>query len=261
MMKNLLSCTCAALLTFAAASPCFAADSPWSGTWKENLAKDKLTGETIVITAKGSGYHFTNGPVSYDFSCDGKPYTTFAKNTITCTSTSDGGLDFTTTANGKVTSKSHRSFSPDGKQMTMNSTEYREDGTTTNNVIVRNRKSGTKGIVGEWVNAKVTPSEPEVMTIKVDNDMFHMQGQHAKTSIDAKLDGTDTKVVGPMVPAGAIASYKSLGAHKLQYSFKLNGKVMDEGTLTLSPDGKTLTDTSWAPGKENEKTSEVYDKQ
>jgi hypothetical protein len=261
MMKNLLSCTCAALLTFAAASPCFAADSPWSGTWKENLAKDKLTGETIVITAKGSGYHFTNGPVSYDFSCDGKPYTTFAKNTITCSSASDGGLDFTTTANGKVTSKSHRSFSPDGKQMTMNSTEYREDGTTTNNVIVRSRKSGTKGMVGEWVNAKVTPSEPEVMTTRVDGDMFHMQSQHAKTSIDAKLDGTDSKVVGPMVPTGAIASFKSLGPHKLQYAFKLNGKVMDEGTLTLSPDGKTLTETSWAPGKENEKTSEVYDKQ
>lgn len=260
-MKNLIWCTCAAFLSVAAVSPCFAADSPWNGTWKENLAKDKLTGETMVITAKGSGYHFTNGPISYDFSCDGKPYTTLANDTITCTSTSDGGFDITTTANGKLTSKSHRSFSPDGKQMTMKGTEYRGDGTTANWITVRNRKSGSKGIVGEWVNAKVTPSEPEVVTTRVDGDMFHMQQQHAKTSIDAKLDGSDSKVDGPTIPAGAIASYKSLGPHKLQYTFKLNGKDMVEGTLTLSPDGKTLTDTSWSPGKENEKTSEVYDKQ
>lgn len=143
----------------------------------------------------------------------------------------------------------------------MNGTQYREDGTKASWVTVRNRKSGSKGIVGEWVNAKVTPSEPEVMTTRVDGDMFHMQQQHAKTSIDAKLDGTDSKVVGPMVPVGAIASYKSLGPHKLQYTFKLSGKAMVEGTLALSPDGKTLTDTSWSPGKENEKTSEVYDKQ
>jgi hypothetical protein len=250
-----------ALLAFTAASPCFAADSPWSGTWKENLAKGKLTGDTVTITEKGSGYHFTNGPISYDFSCDGKPYTTLANNTISCTSTSDGGFDLTTTANGKLTSKSHRSFSPDGKQMTMNITNYREDGTTSNAVIVRTRKSGSKGLVGEWVDSKVTPSEPDVMTTKVDGDMFHMQGQHAKTSIDAKLDGTESKVVGPMVPAGATASYKSVSSHKLQYAFKVDGKVMGEGTLTLSPDGKTLTDTSWSPGKEAEKTMQVYDKQ
>lgn len=260
-MKYLLCGTCAALLAFTVASPSFAADSPWSGTWKENLAKDKLTGDTVTITAKGAGYHFTNGPVSYDFACDGKPYNTFANNTLTCTSTSDGGFDLTTTANGKVTSKSHRSFSPDGKQMTMKMTNYQEDGTTTNTVLVRNRKSGSKGLVGEWVDSKVTPSEPDVITIKVDGDKFHMQGQHAKTSIDAKLDGTDTKVVGPMVPTGATAAYKTVSSHKLQYAFKVGGKAMSEGTLTLSPDGKTLTDTSWSPGKETEKTSEVYDKQ
>jgi hypothetical protein len=260
-MKILLCCTCTALLAFAAVLPCLAADSPWSGTWKENLAKDKLTGDTVTITAKGSGYHFTNGPISYDFSCDGKPYTTIANNTLTCTSASDGSLDLTMTANGKVTSKTHRTFSADGKQMTMNITDFRGDGTKTNTIVVRTRKSGSKGLVGEWVDSKVTPSEPDVMTTKVDGGMFHMQSQHSKTNIDARLDGTDAKVTGPTVPAGATASYKSVTPHNLRYTFKLAGKVISEGTLTLSPDGKTLTDTSWSPGKEGEKTSQVYEKQ
>lgn len=260
-MKKLIWSTCAAFLTFAAVSPCFAADSPWSGTWKENLAKGKLTGETVVITAKGSGYHFSNGPIEYDFACDGKPYVTAGNGTIACTPTSDGGFDMTQAANGKVRSKQHRTFSADGKTMTMNITVHRDDGTTANVVTVRQRKSGTKGLVGEWVNAKVTPKEPTVQTITVKGDMLHLESQHSKDTVDAKLDGSEGKVAGPTVPPGLVASYKSVSANELDYSYKLSGKTMDEGTLTLSPDGKTLTDVSWMHGKESEKTTAVFDKQ
>jgi hypothetical protein len=41
----------------------------------------------------------------------------------------------------------------------------------------------------------------------------------------------------------------------------LNGKPLGTDVMTLSADGKVLTDVSWSAGKENEKQTYVYDKQ
>lgn len=78
---------------------------------------------------------------------------------------------------------------------------------------------------------------------------------------DIKLDGSDTKVIGPNMPQGAAISIKPEGANKLRYEHKLNGKVTAEGTYTLSADGKVITDESWVPGHATEKQTVVYDKQ
>jgi hypothetical protein len=260
-MKKLIWSTCAAFLTFAAVFPCFAADSPWSGTWKENLAKGKLTGQTMTITAKGSGYHFSNGATSYDFACDGKPYPTSGNVTIACTPTSDGGFDFTQAAGDKVVMKQHRTFSADGKDMTMDSTAYHPDGSTAKIAIVRHRTSGTTGLVGEWVNAKVEPTEPGVRKISVDGDMLHIEMEHGQATVDAKLDGSDAKVTGPTVSADQTGSFKAVSPNELTYTHKVDGKVTHQGTMTLSADGKTLTDVEWIPGRETEKTTEVFEKQ
>jgi len=44
-----------------------------------------------------------------------------------------------------------------------------------------------------------------------------------------------------------------------KYSFE--GHVIREGTLTLSDDGRTITDESWIPEHVNEKDTYVYEKQ
>jgi nuclear transport factor 2 (NTF2) superfamily protein len=54
---------------------------------------------------------------------------------------------------------------------------------------------------------------------------------------------------------------KPEGANKLHYQRKLNGKVMNEGTYTLSADKKTMTEESWNAGRETDKVTIVYDKQ
>jgi hypothetical protein len=81
-MKKLLCCACAAVLSLAAVSPCFAAaaDSPWNGTWKENEAKSTLSGNTVTYMAKRGGqFHYSNGgSIEYDFACDGKAYPTIS---------------------------------------------------------------------------------------------------------------------------------------------------------------------------------------
>jgi hypothetical protein len=44
-------------------------------------------------------------------------------------------------------------------------------------------------------------------------------------------------------------------------SVTLNGKEIGRDVMTLSADGKTITDVSWTPGKESEKQTYVYDRQ
>jgi hypothetical protein len=43
--------------------------------------------------------------------------------------------------------------------------------------------------------------------------------------------------------------------------FKVNGKIDTYGTQTLAADGKTLSDVTWSPGKESEKSTGLYVKQ
>jgi hypothetical protein len=84
-MNKLLGCACAAVLLLTAVAPCFAADAAWTGTWKMNPAKSKMTGDTFTIVAKPGGMLRMESTVSYDFACDGKPYPTLADRTVSCT--------------------------------------------------------------------------------------------------------------------------------------------------------------------------------
>ena len=73
-------------------------------------------------------------------------------------------------------------------------------------------------------------------------------------------DGTPAPMKGPTVPPGAMASYKAVGANTWDYFITVGGKPFDKGMLVVSPDGHTLTDTSWTPGRESEKSMAVYAK-
>jgi hypothetical protein len=261
-MKKLLCCAGLALLAMAAVSPCFAADSPWNGTWKENQARSRLSGDTITYTAKGGGqFHFSNGgSIEYDFACDGKAYPTLGDRTVTCTGTSEAGFDFTTAAHGTVLSKYHRSFSPDGATMMIHGTAMRPNGTSDDFDETYKRLSGRHGLAGKWLDVKDKETVENVMVMQVDGNMLHIEEPAQKEVIDAKLDGSDGKVNGPNIPPGAAPTYKKDGANKLDFTIKLNGKVLYEGTYTLSPDGKSFVESEWVPGKMAEKDRVVYEK-
>jgi hypothetical protein len=175
-MKKLLCCACAAGLAMAAVSPCFAADSAWNGTWKENAAKSRFTGDTVTYVRKGEGqYRFSNGgSIEYDFSCDGKPYPTIGDRTLACTGKAETGFDFVTAAHGTVLSKSHRTFSPDGATMMIHGTAMRPDGSSYDFDEAYKRVSGAKGLAGKWLDVKDKSGANNVMVMQVAGDMLHI---------------------------------------------------------------------------------------
>lgn len=244
-----------------AAVPCFAAGSSWDGTWKLDQAKSKLTGDTFTIEAKGNGMmRYSSGTFSYDFACDGKAYTVLADRTVTCTGSPSTGYDYESKAGDKVLSKSHHALSADGKTLTVHGTDMRPDGTTAEFTDVYKRQSGTSGIAGKWLNVKSQGAE-DSMVIETKGDWIKIYSPAYKETIEGKMDGSNLAVTGPTIPADAWEAIKPEGPNKLHFIVKYKDKVLEEGTRTLSSDGKTLVVEEWAPGKMNEKATLVYERE
>jgi hypothetical protein len=115
-MNKLTMCVFAAAVSVAAAGPAFAANSAWSGTWKEDIAPTKL-GHQFVITEKPGGImHATNGTTSHEFACDGRAYPVAGGRTLTCTGSAQAGYDLTFDEGGHTIEKQHRTFRPTAKR-------------------------------------------------------------------------------------------------------------------------------------------------
>lgn len=254
------STVCALILLAAAASPALADTSPFAGNWKFDPAKSKLAGDTYTITKTANGYHYSNGStVSYDFAVDGKPYPTIADRTAAWTRAPDG-WDVVTKAGDHVLTKAHRTLSADGTTMTIAITEYTPSGQTMKETDVYKRVSGASGLAGKWRDVKVdAPADTLAIAVPAPG-RYEVTYPSYKETAAGTIDGAPTPLKGPTIPAGVLVSYKAVSPTKWSYRVLLNGKTFEEGELTASADGKTLTDTSWYPGKKAEASVAVYDK-
>jgi hypothetical protein len=97
-----------------------------------------------------------------------------------------------------------------------------------------------------------------VFTIEVDNG----DGTRTRTTRTAALDGKDVSVQGTSNPA-AREAYTSVDARTIQRVVKVNGQVRSTLTLTVAPDGKTVTTVATVPGADGKpfRATSVLDKQ
>ena len=77
-------------------------------------------------------------------------------------------------------------------------------------------------------------------------------------SCDAKLDGKDYPCAGPMLPTGFTVAMKHAG-RSLDMTVKKDGKPFYQSTLTVSADGKSLTETG-ATTTGSDKIKAVFDR-
>jgi hypothetical protein len=255
-MKTIIG---ALTLGVAAGVATLAVASPFDGTWKFNAAKSKVTGDSWTYGKTAKGYRYSNNAtVAYDFAVDGKDYPVIADRTVSWTAAGKNAWDVTYKAKGVVVSKVHRALSADGSSMTVAVTEYRPDGTTATDTETDKRVSGGPGLAGTWkdVSAKVSS---DVLKVSTSAGGGYVIGfPNFKESISGKLNGTPTAINGPTVPTGAMASYKKVSANRWDYSVTLKGKTYSQGTMTT--DGKSVSRTTWVPGKKSEAGVEVYDR-
>jgi hypothetical protein len=251
------------VLLAASAGAASAADSPFAGTWKLNVEKSTLAGQTLSYTATATGFQFSNGStVKFDFAIDGKDYPVIPGRTVSWTKSGDNSWDSVyKDGKGTVVSKIHRVLSADGKTMTVVSTDYHADGTTSEETDVRARVSGGPGLAGKWKEVKVSRASDTTIISVPSAGHIKYENPSQKETMEGAVDGSPSHVQGPSVPEGATIAWKQVTPTELTWSYAVKGIVLAKGTDTVSSDGRSLTSVSWAPGKESEKTSEVYDKQ
>jgi hypothetical protein len=261
-MKLSIYCICVAVLLAAWAPPALASNAAWNGTWKLNRTKSQMTGDTFTYSMNANGMirYSNGGTFTYDFACDGKEYTTIANFSTVCKKVSDTAYDFTNKQNGKVQSTDQVVISNNGKAMTDTGKTTRPDGTTSTSVDTYERVSGTSGLAGEWKHLNVESTAPGLMTISISGTTLTQRNPAYKTSVTAKLDGSDAPLTGPTVPAEVTVSFKPLGSQQIYSVTKFKGNVIAEDTMTLSADGTTITDVSSTPGQSAKQTY-VYEKQ
>jgi hypothetical protein len=103
-----------------------------------------------------------------------------------------------------------------------------------------------------------SPDTMQIMAGKDDGLVFAMPA-YAITA-DVKFDEKDYPVSGPTVPARFTMALRRIDARSIELIQKVGGKVVYRDMMTVSADGKTLTDVGMAEGTQ-EKIKAVYDRQ
>src|SRR3954468_3832257 len=94
---------CGGAVRMAVAGPAAAQEPTFAGTWKLNMAKSQLTGQTVKFEKKPDGLiTFDSQGFKYDFSLDGKEHPTPDGGTSAWKEVNPTTWDATQRANGKV---------------------------------------------------------------------------------------------------------------------------------------------------------------
>jgi hypothetical protein len=255
------------LLVFAVAlalGPSALAANPWDGTYKLNRSKSHLTGDSFkYYEVAGGKWHFSAGKVGYDFAPDGKPYPMYdADHTVITSRNGDHGLTIVEQFKGQTVATEKQTLSADGSTLTDETSGKHADGTSYTSVDTYKRSGTGSGFLGKWVSVKAETTDQEIYVISTAADgTVTMAFPAHKDSVTTKLDGTPATVHGPRIVDGVTARYKKVSPTRLEFAVEFKGEKISEGVDVLSADAKTLTETTWKTGEEDEKTISVYEKQ
>jgi hypothetical protein len=239
-----------------------AADAPYVGKWKLNIAKSDFGEQTLIYeqTAAGEMKVTTSGQ-SWTFKTDGKDYPTPWGTMISYKTVNPTTWESSEKVNGKVTSTATMKLSSDGKSLIVDAKNVKAGGEVSNDSVVYDRVSGTSGLAGKWKTKNLKVGIAGTMTLAANGaDGVMLTYVEEKGSCSAKFDGKDAPATGPIWPSGWTCSIAKNGASGLDISWKKDGKLMGKDAFTVSADGNTLTDLGTVPGN-TEKTRAVYDKQ
>ena len=258
-----MKCPKLTLLVLATAAIAAADDHTFAGTWKMNLEKSHLTGETHTYTKLPSGLlHFSGGSVEFDYQYDSKEYEMVPGLMGTWTQSGEDSWNWTESKAGKLLAVGHDSLSKDRNTLETTYTFYRPDGQTENGSSVWRRVSGGPGILGTWKNTKENHGAAWTQVIEMPApDEVNWKNPEGKQSWHGKCDGSEIPDDGPLALKGNTSACKLLDARTMEWTFKLNGKVTGLQRMKLSDDARTMEAVSWVPGKEGEKTIAIFDRQ
>jgi hypothetical protein len=249
-----------AVLISAVALRCYGAPGVWNGTWKLNSSKSSIPGPSFTITISPTGeYHVNDGTSTSKFRCDGKEYPTVTHRMILCTRKTSSLMDIVLKENGTKIGTAHWALSADGKMLIVQQTSTQRDGSVRTRENVYSRTSTSRGFAGDWRDTKRLSSRQ--ISLRLDDKSLHVVFVESGQFSDLPLDGSDAVMHGPGVPQGLTMAITPNGAQEFLTVKKFNGEIINQGSLKLSRDGRTLVEEYSRPDKSDERAVLVYERQ
>jgi hypothetical protein len=228
-----------------------AAQSPFDGTWKQDLSQSKVQMKPLVYLLQDGMYHCETCPPPFTIKADGQDQKVSGMawmDTMSVKVVDDHTIELVSKKDGRVTNTQKRTVSADGNSLTDETTDTTVAGVapvTSKSTWKRVAKgpAGSHLFSGSWDASDVgTSSENGLLfTIKVAGDTMNWSALSGQ-SYAAKLDGTRAPFVGD--PSMDTISVKRLSASTVESTGYSKGKVVYRDKSTISADGKTMT-TDW----------------
>jgi hypothetical protein len=236
-----------------------ASEASFSGTWKLNLEKSQLAGQTLTIEKTASGtFHFDSLGFAYDFDLTGKQFPTPDGGTASFKAVDATTWETTDFMNGKVVTSYRMVLKGDEIVSTMNVTK--PDGKVVEDTVRLTRISGGPGFLGKWkaTEEKGTPTTLVILTSSPNR--ITVRYPEFKQVCEGSFDGKDYVLMTEGVPSKMNLAFEKAGEGSFRVATKLDGKPYFNDTYTLSADGKVLTDEGNSVSV-NEPVKVVYDRQ
>jgi hypothetical protein len=238
-MKNRIIWT--VLLVLSSISILTAEEPSFSGTWKLNMKKGQLNGQTYTLENMASGLlHIDFGGFAYDFDLKGNQYPTPDGGTTSCLETTPTTREGTNRMNGKVVST--YSLSLNGDSISWAGRLIKADGSIVEQSGTSTRVSGGPEFLGKWkqTDVKGTPTSMEI-AIKGEKGIT-IKYPESQSECTGSIDMKDYPLREAERVSKITLAFESTGTNTMKITTKLSGKPFFIDVLTLSPDGQTLTD-------------------
>ncbi|MGA7342823.1 MAG: hypothetical protein WBE72_11190 [Terracidiphilus sp.] len=247
MNKIVRYTACALFFTIAVwASNASLAQSPFDGTWRTNMAQTKFSPKPQVFYLSEGWYHCVSCNPAFDIKADGtdQAVTGQTYDTISVSVVDDHTLSISTKKAGKAVAEQTRSVSADGKTLTIKTTSHpvNSDQPVTAEATAKRvgiAPSAVHATSGQWQLEKVKLSDNDLLTTYKSNGDELTMTTPVGESYTAKLDGSDYPVKGSY--SHNLVSLRSINAHTIEETDKRDGTVIEVDTMTVSPNGKTMT--------------------
>lgn len=272
ILKISLKVSCLAMLLIS--SPLFAA-TPWEGEWFLIPEKSSLSGHSFTLTKVAGGmWRYDDGSIIYLFKTDGKDYPEPLDPTllIAARQSNPGTLELTESRSGKTVQRLSKSVSADRSRLVSIRTSVSRAGREHTESAIDIREGVGSGLEGTWRELAssaespaasahpATPRQPFWVITSGHADEMTWQIPATGEMLTGKLDGQARPAHGPQVPAGETFSWEAISDKQIEFYYFVNGHLVERATERMSDDGKTWSDTLWAPAYPAEKDVRVFER-
>jgi hypothetical protein len=232
------------------------------GAWTFNSERSEIAENdlTFMLMPDGRLHSEGGGTAPYDFKIDGGAARTANGRIMEWKSQPGAGWIMTKTREGKIVETTRVTLSADQRTLVTAGSGSLPDGSDFKRTTTYRRVSGKTGLPGRWHSVKVDTGatwDGYIISQQASGIMvWEIPTDHQV--ITGRFDGSDLPITGPGLPADATIAVRQEAERKVSVTKKVKGTISESGTITISPDGQTMTELSWPPGQADRKSKAIY---